>query len=74
MRLRRFARYPWAAMSHLTPNKFDVFFRPNSGMREFSDSIARNVSILIYFHEKKYYLKISKTLQKLSFRKRNGLN
>ena len=43
MRLRKYARYPWAAMSHLTPTKLDVFFRPNSGMRELSDSIARNV-------------------------------
>ena len=72
MRLRRFARYPWAAMSHLTPNKFDVFFRPNSGMREFSDSIARNVSILIYFHEKNIF-KNFKNSSKIIFSKRNGL-
>ena len=46
MNLRKYARYPWAAMSHLTPTKWNVFFRPNSGMRELSDSIARNVSFL----------------------------
>ena len=44
MNLRKYARYPWAAMSHLTPTKWNVFFRPNSGMRELSDSISRNVS------------------------------
>ena len=38
MNLRKYARYPWAAMSHLTPTKWNVFFRPNSGMRELSDS------------------------------------
>jgi len=44
MNLRKYARYPWAAMSHLTPTKWNVFFRPNSGMRELSDSISRNLT------------------------------
>ena len=46
MHQRRWARYPWAAMSHLTPTKMDVFLNPNEGFRELSHSIARNVSYL----------------------------
>ena len=46
MHQRRWARYPWAAMSHLTPSKMDVFLNPNEGFRELSHSIARNVSYL----------------------------
>jgi hypothetical protein len=44
MNLRRWARYPWAAMTHLTPTKIGIFFSPSDGMREMSDEIARNVS------------------------------
>lgn len=44
MRLRRWARYPWAAMTHLTPSKLDVILSPTSGIREMSDEIAKNVT------------------------------
>ena len=55
MQLRKWARYPWAAMTHLTPSQMDVILNPNKGFRELSDSIARNVSILYYFLEKIYF-------------------
>jgi len=44
MILRRWARYPWAAMTHLTPSKMDVILNPNYGFRERSNAIARNVT------------------------------
>jgi len=44
MQLRKWARYPWAAMSHLTPSQMDVILNPNKGFRELSDSIARNIT------------------------------
>lgn len=43
MELRKWARYPWAAMTHLTPTSMDVILNPNYGFRELADSIARNV-------------------------------
>ena len=44
MRLRKWARYPWAAMTHLTPTQMDVLLNLNKGMRNLSDNIARNVT------------------------------
>lgn len=44
MNIRKWARYPWAAMSHLTPSQMDVILNPNYGFRELADSIARNVT------------------------------
>ena len=49
MILRRWARYPWAAMTHLTPSKMDVILNPNYGFRERSNAIARNVSDFLSF-------------------------
>jgi hypothetical protein len=44
LQLRKWARYPWAAMTHLTPSQMDVILNPNKGFRELSDSIARNIT------------------------------
>ncbi len=58
MSLRRWARYPWAAMTHLTPTKLGVFLNPTKGVRELADSIARNVSIsekLVKFDHRSIY-------------------
>ena len=50
MHLRKWARYPWAAMTHLTPTKMDVILNPNNGFRELADDIARNVIRFLYLH------------------------
>lgn len=37
------AKYPWAAMAHLTPSALDVIMNPNGGIAQLSDGIARQV-------------------------------
>jgi hypothetical protein len=53
MRRNRYAKYPWAAMTHLTPTTFDAILSPNGGFAKLSDKIARQVP---YFCNKKLVL------------------
>ncbi|XP_059086784.1 uncharacterized protein LOC131883348 [Tigriopus californicus] len=38
------AKYPWAAMTHLTPSALDVIMNPNGGIAQLSDGIARQIN------------------------------
>ena len=49
MNFYRYSRHPWAAMSHLTPSELDVLLKPNFGIRQMSDAIARDVSFAEIF-------------------------
>ncbi len=43
MRRHDSAKYPWAAMAHLTPTTLDAIMNPTAGIAALSDKIARQV-------------------------------
>jgi hypothetical protein len=52
MNFYRYSRHPWAAMTHLTPSELDVFLKPNLGIRNMSDAIARKVIPVTILYER----------------------